>query len=187
MGMATGSVALALSPLEAAAAGRTISTLFQHFLDQPAAPFGDLVSGAIFNYNRMSPNLGTAGVLREGGLEEAVELGFKTIIDLRGPSENGVSEEAANASRIGVKRIHIPITTKIVAQEQINQFTAALDDPANYPILTHCASANRVGGMWVLYRVGHGIDPILAIEEARGCGLKSREAPVRQMLGLPPV
>ena len=123
--------------------------------------------------------------MRHGGLQEAVKLGFKTIIDLRGSDERGVKEEETRAQQMGILRLHIRITDRITPQDQVDQFTAALNNSDQYPILAHCASANRVGGLWALYRAGQGVDPIIAIAEARGCGLTSREAPVREMLGLP--
>jgi len=174
--------------LPSAATGRTsrVGLPFRHFADQPPAPFGSQVSTAIVNYNRASPNIGTAGLLKDGGLNEAMALGFKTIIDLRGGSEAGVTEEEAEAEELGIRRYHVPVTTRRIAQTLLDRFAAIIEEPAYYPILAHCVSANRASAMWALYRAGRSVDPIVAIEEARAGGLTSREATVRDMLSLPP-
>jgi protein tyrosine/serine phosphatase len=49
-------------------------------------------------------------------------------------------------------------------------------DPANSPVYIHCASANRVGAMWLIKRVvDDGWDVDRATQEAERIGLTSRE------------
>ena len=68
------------------------------------------------------------------------------------------------------------------------EFAKIVEDPANYPILLHCESSNRVGAMWALYRASKGVPNEIAIEEGRQVGLKtSREPAVREMLGMEPL
>lgn len=148
------------------------------------APFGDKVSAAIVNYDRASPVIGTAGLLKGNGVAEAKALGFKTIVDLRGPDEGTAAERAA-AKAAGIAYIGIPVTTKAPAPAQVPTFAKIVEDPDNWPILVHCVSANRVGAMWALYRASRGVPAEVAIEEGRATGLRgSREAAVRQQLGL---
>lgn len=154
-------------------------------LAEPAqAPFGDKVSAAIVNYDRASPVIATAGLLTGDGVAEAKALGFKTIVDLRGPEEGTAAEEAA-AKAAGIAYLSIPVTTKAPAPAQVPAFAEVVENPDNWPVLVHCVSANRAGAMWALYRAWRGVPAEIAIEEGRAAGLGgSREAAVRQQLGL---
>ena len=65
----------------------------------------------------------------------------------------------------------------------IGEFARVVEDPNNAPLLVHCASANRVGAMWTLYRVRQGIPLAIALEEGRTAGLRpDREAELRKRL-----
>jgi uncharacterized protein (TIGR01244 family) len=150
------------------------------------APFGDKVIAALINYNRATPFIGTSGKYDPSAAAEIKALGFATAIDLRAQSEEGVPETAQAVQAAGLKYINIPVTTKAPTDDQIKEFARLVEDPSNYPILVNCHSANRVGAMWALYRVGAGVPVEVAIEEGRTTGLKpSREAAVRERLGAP--
>ncbi len=151
----------------------------------PEAPFGDKVSDAILNYNRATPNIATAGRYGPIAVAEVKALGFVTIVDLRGPEEEGVAANVAVAKAVGLKHFSIPVTTKAPRDAQVSQFAAIVEDRDNHPILVNCVSANRVGAMWALYRAQAGVSAEVAVEEGRTAGLKSREAAVRERLGLP--
>ena len=155
------------------------------FAGSPQAPFGDKVSAAILNYNRATPHIATAGTYGPVAVAEVKALGFATVVDLRGPEEEGVAANLAAAKAAGLKHFSIPVTTKAPGDAQVRQFAAIVEDRANYPILVNCVSANRVGAMWALYRAQAGIPAEIAVEEGRTAGLKSREAAVRERLGLP--
>jgi len=139
------------------------------------APFGGAVSPAIVNYNRVAPYVANGGLLLKGGLEEAQQLGFKLIIDLRRPDENGVEEEGRAARRLGIAYRNIPFLPGEKAWASVSEYGAAIEDDENYPILAHCVSSNRSGAIWALCRARQGVPPLIAIEEGRAAGLKSRE------------
>jgi protein tyrosine phosphatase (PTP) superfamily phosphohydrolase (DUF442 family) len=152
-----------------------------------AAPFGDATRGSLLNYSRVAPAVATVGRPQIAGLDTAKALGFSHFIDLRQPDEPGVVEEAAHAARIGLKRTALPMPSdpKLVPAF-IVQLAALLEDASGYPILLGCGSANRSAAAWTLYRARRGVPPMVAIEEGRAAGMTSREALVRQVLGLPP-
>lgn len=162
-----------------------VSAPYDVSLTAEQAPFGDAVSADIVNYSRAAPYVAVAGALKGDGVAEAKRLGFRLIIDLRQPAEEGVAENAAQAEALGMKRLQLPFTSDDTVAAQIDVLEAAFDDAANYPILLHCASANRAAAVWALYRARLGVDPITALEEARAIGPKSREPFVREQLGLP--
>ncbi len=151
----------------------------------PQAPFGDKVSAAIFNYNRATPHIATSGTYGAGAVGEVKALGFATVIELRGADEKGVDANAMAAKAAGLTYIQIPVTTRAPSDEQVRLFARAVENPANFPILVNCVSANRTGAMWALYRAQAGVPAEIAVEEGRTAGLKSREPAVRARLGLP--
>lgn len=148
------------------------------------APFGDKVSADITYYNRAAPGIATAGLIQGNGVAEAKALGFKVIVDLRGPAE-GLEPEQAAAAKAGIAYVNIPVTTATPSDAQIAEFARVVENAGNHPVLVHCHTANRVGAMWALYRAAKGVPGEIAVEEGRAAGLKSREAAVRAKLGLP--
>lgn len=176
-----------LSALVGFATALTLTPAAAAVAAAPEAPFGDKVSEAITNYNRATPFIGTSGRYGPTSVAEVKALGFATIIDLRGPDEEGVAANAAAAKAAGLRYIAIPVTEKAPTEAQVQTFAQVVEDPANYPILVNCHSANRVGAMWALYRAQAGIPAEIAVEEGRTAGLTSREPAVRARLGLPPL
>lgn len=165
----------------------TISSTHAFAEDIAEAPFGDQVSTDITNYSRAAPYVGIAGKLEVSGVAEAQQLGFKVIIDLRRPDEDGVSEEIAEAARLGITYHNIPLAKDATAWDQVDSVAGLLANRSNYPVLVHCGSANRAGAVWALYRTRQGVPGLIAIEEGRAVGLTSREAQVRELLELDPL
>lgn len=167
-------------------APKALSPLFEIDENRPGAPFGDQITLDIVNYSRVAPNVGLAGRLTEAGVREAKMHGFALIIDLRQPDEDGVELEQRIAGNIGLPYRNIPLSADETAWNEVDVIFELLRDNTHYPVLIHCGSANRAGAFWTLYRTRDGVDPIVAIEEGRAGGMRSREKQVRMLLGLPP-
>lgn len=151
------------------------------------AVFGNDMPNIVKNYLRATPYIGTGGLIDPSGLGILKSLGFKTIVNLN-TAEEGATEEAALAKAAGLQFVSLAVPTKAPTPEQVAEFAKIAENPENYPILLHCESSNRVGAMWALYRASKGVPPEIAVEEGRAVGLKtSREAAVREQLGLPPL
>lgn len=134
------------------------------------------------NYTRLKPHVATAGLLRDGAIPVLKALGFATIVDLRSPAE-GIGAEQQAAAAAGLRYVNIPVTGGVPTDAQVAEFARIVEDPNNAPLLVHCASANRVGAMWTLYRVRQGIPLAIALEEGRTAGLRpDREAELRKRL-----
>lgn len=131
----------------------------------------------IQNYTRVAPYVALSGRPGEDGVAAASDTGFRTMIDLRQPDEEGVAAEAAAAEKAGLHYLSMPMPTEASEAEQfMDAVSAVLNDPSAYPILLTCGSANRSAAAWALYRTRMGIPASTAIEEARAAGLTSREA-----------
>lgn len=180
-------LAAAIAGCAASSPTREIASAFAVEEGRATAPFGGDVSPNIVNYTRVAPNVGLAGRLTAAGVEEAHELGFSLVIDLRQPDEDGVDTQKEIVRRIGLRYENIPLASDETAWRQVDRVIALLDDDANFPVLIHCGSANRAGALWALYRARQGVQPIVAIEEGRAGGMTSRETLVRELLELPPL
>ncbi len=149
-------------------------------------PASDRVSPAITYYRRVTPQIAAAGLLREGALADLKSLGFAMIVDLRGPQERSEAEQRAAAAN-AIRYANIPVTTAVPTDAQIVEFSRLVEDAGNYPMIVHCASANRVGAMWALYRAARGTPFDTALSEGRAIGMQPpREQAVRERLARPP-
>lgn len=146
-------------------------------------PFGDQVNETIFNYNRTTPHIATSGKLHQGGVAHVKELGFTSIVDLRTPPE-GIDDERKEAEQAGLRYLNIPIGKEAPARQDLDRFQQWVENPDNHPTLVHCASANRVGTLWAMYRLRQGIPLEEVLLEGRTIGMKeSREAQVIEFAG----
>jgi protein tyrosine phosphatase (PTP) superfamily phosphohydrolase (DUF442 family) len=69
----------------------------------------------------------------------------------------------------------------------VSEFSRIVEDAAHSPLLVHCASGNRVGAMWALYRARKGVAVAVAMEEGRRIGMQQARADaVLQRLGQSP-
>jgi uncharacterized protein (TIGR01244 family) len=143
---------------------------------RPAALPASWAGDEVMNYRRVEAGLATANLITVAAIPKLAEAGFKTIIDLRSPSESGVSEEAAAAQRNGLRYVNIPVTLSTLTGESVRKVADVLDQSANRPVLMHCASGNRVGAVMELYREDiHGMNHEAARNEARAIGLQAPE------------
>lgn len=100
--------------------------------------------------------------------------GFRTIINLREPSEYDAVAEAAEARRLGLRYLSIPFRTADPKEEAVDEFLAVMKDRKIWPAFVHCGSGNRVAALWMIHRVVvDGWEFRDAEHEARLIGLKS--------------
>jgi uncharacterized protein (TIGR01244 family) len=100
--------------------------------------------------------------------------GFRTIVNLREPSEFDAAAEEAAARDAGLRYVNIPVKTADPKFEQADAVMKVLSDPQIFPVFFHCGSGNRVGAFWMIRRVlvdGWAVEA--AEKEAVEIGLKS--------------
>ncbi len=116
----------------------------------------------------------SAGTPSTEQLGEIADLGFKTVVNLQTDAE-GIDGEEDVVKSLGLTYVHIPIISTDIRDDQIRKFSETLTNPDNYPMLIHCRSANRVGGLLLLHQVlNKDVDVSVALPEARRAGLKAR-------------
>jgi uncharacterized protein (TIGR01244 family) len=130
----------------------------------------------IVNYTRVDAVVACGGATETSALDGLKADGFKTVINLRMPTEAGANIEAnsAHAKQVGLNYVSIPFNGQQPDPKAVDTFLATIANKANQPVFIHCGSASRVGGMWLIKRVlqdGWAIDK--ATEEAKLIGLRS--------------
>ncbi len=130
----------------------------------------------ISNYTQVDAVVACGGATEISALDGLKKDGFKSVINLRTASERGanIEENRARAEALGLKYLHIPFNGGAPENKTFDDFLTAIADKSNQPVYIHCASANRVGAVWLAKRVlqdGWAIDK--ATEEARLIGLSA--------------
>lgn len=105
---------------------------------------------------------------------QASKGGVKTVINLRTASEQPDFDERATVEGLGLTYLHLPFNGEAELTDDVFARSREMLKTAQRPILLHCASANRVGALWLAHRV---LDGGLTIEQAKAeakvVGLKS--------------
>ena len=130
----------------------------------------------ISNYTQVDAVVACGGATETSALEGLKNDGFKAVINLRTATERGanIDENRARAESLGLKYLHIPFNGSAPENKTFDDFLTAIADKSNQPVYIHCASANRVGAVWLAKRVlQDGWSTEKATEEARLIGLSA--------------
>jgi uncharacterized protein (TIGR01244 family) len=130
----------------------------------------------ITNFTRVDAVVACGGATETSALKGLREDGFKTIINLRQPSEAGanIEQNMAEAKQLGLNYLNIPVNGQSPDPKSLDQFLEAIAKKENQPVYVHCASASRVGAFWLAKRVlQDGWTVEKATEEAKLIGLRS--------------
>lgn len=112
----------------------------------------------------------------EQDLKTFAALGVKTVLNLRTSEEmEGVEfNESEKVAELGMDYITIPMGRELPSDEDLQAMFQTIDRAEEAPVLVHCASSNRVGTIWSLYRANRADLPAdEAIEEGRAAGMRS--------------
>ncbi len=103
------------------------------------------------------------------------QKGIQRVITLRTDGEVDW-DEAAKIKQAGIEFVQVPFRLPdSLTDEVFDKVRKLLREHDRKPTLLHCGSANRVGAVWLAYRVLDEKVPLKkAIEEAREVGLRSR-------------
>lgn len=139
------------------------------------------------NYQLIRPDVATAGQPSEAALLKLKEMGFRVVIDLRAPEE-GIAAERAVVEKAGLRYVSVPVTTKTFSRADAAKVAQVLDEKGRGPVLLHCATANRVGGLWTVMEAAKGRLYEDAEKEGVQIGLHSEamKAAVKRVLGIDP-
>lgn len=130
----------------------------------------------VANFTRVDATVACGGAAEVAALDALKKDGFKTVINLRVATEPGanIEENQARAKDLGLNYVHIPFSAGSPDPKVIDTFLATIAVKANQPVFVHCASANRVGAVWLAKRVlqdEYSIEK--ATQEAKAIGLSN--------------
>ncbi len=123
------------------------------------APSKPTAVAGVVNFTRLDATVACAGATNASAVPELKQMGFVSIVNLRRPTEEGanVDAERAAADAAGIKYFHLPFTAPKSPDENVDgtvqEFLNVVGNPANQPVLIHCASGGRAAGMWMVKRV----------------------------------
>ena len=108
------------------------------------------------NFHQVNENLYRGAQPPRGGLKKLFELGIKTVINLRGASED-TRKEQAEAEASGMRYFNIPMSSLgRPTDEQVERALAIIDARENWPVFVHCQrGADRTGVIIAVYRISH--------------------------------
>lgn len=112
----------------------------------------------------------------EADMKAYSDKGVKVVINLRmdGELENLGFDEAKTVEALGMKYVHVPMGREVPKTSDLERIFSALDGAGDAPVLLHCASSNRVGMIWSIYRAKrNGMSLEDAIADGRAAGMKS--------------
>ena len=105
---------------------------------------------------------------------QAKKDGVKTVINLRQAAEIKDFDEKQVVEAEGLLYVNLPFERPAELTDAVFDTVREHLKTAKRPILLHCGSANRVGAVWLPYRVlDGGLTYDEALEEAKTVGLKS--------------
>jgi uncharacterized protein (TIGR01244 family) len=121
------------------------------------AACGPLLAGeeeaGILNATSPGPGILFGGQPTEAQLQALAADHYKTVIDLRGPTENRGYDESAVARAAGLEYVPIPVTGETLQEtETFDHFIQVFRD-SEKPVLVHCASGGRVAALYYAWLV----------------------------------
>ena len=105
----------------------------------------------------------------------AGEAGIRTVVSFRRPQELEQLDfdEPALVEKLGMRFVNIPVMPNSFSKDDVDRLASVLDETKG-PVLLHCGSSNRVGGVWATYLVQHrGLELEEALRLGQSAGLKS--------------
>lgn len=110
---------------------------------------------AVKNFTRVDATLACGGALSGDAIASIKQAGFKSIVNLRAATEEGANVEAHKraAEQAGLTYIWLPFVVASPDPAKVDAFLAAAVDPANQPMLLHCARGVRASMFWAIKRV----------------------------------
>jgi len=96
---------------------------------------------------KVNDDLSIAGQISAEELRKIAIEGFKSVLNLRDPDENGFfHDEKQQAEIVGLEYVNIPLNSQAPNQELTAEAILEIDHLPK-PILIHCAGGARAGGI----------------------------------------
>lgn len=113
----------------------------------------------------------------EGAIDRFAREGGAMVIDLRTHQGGDAPafDEKLRVESQGMRYVHVPMSPKTFSSEDVERFARAIEQ-ADGPVLVHCGTSNRVGGMWAAYLARfQGVAEEDAIRAGKAAGMRSED------------
>jgi uncharacterized protein (TIGR01244 family) len=154
--------------------------------DTAAIPVGALVPATSIELHAPRAGLYTSGQPAAGDWQAIAARGVTTVVNLRTAEEMQGRDEAAEVRAAGMRYVSIPVAGAAGLTDQAADALAVALHAAPGPVLVHCHSGNRAGGLLAITAVR---DERMPVEDAlalgRAAGMTSTEARVRDVIQAP--
>jgi uncharacterized protein (TIGR01244 family) len=128
------------------------------------------------------PTLYTSGQPASGDWRAFADAGVRTVINLRPASEMPGRDERAEVEAIGLRYVELPVSAVADITSENAKALSALLAAADGPVLLHCGSGNRAGGLLAVAMAQNGLPTPAALALGRSAGMKSSEARAREVI-----
>ena len=150
--------------------------------ETPAPTPTKITVAGVTNFTKIDESFASGGAVKPEAAADLKARGYAAVLNLRSADEPGanVDQEADAVRAAGMKYIHIPTSrTSTLVQPAIDQFLAAVADPANRPLFFHCGGGSRAAGFWMIKRVridGWTVDRAAIEADALGISATLKDA-----------
>jgi protein tyrosine/serine phosphatase len=136
-----------------AAAGVALLLLLTAFASAQEAGGGE---AGLPRFQQVSASLSRGGQPRAGGIRRLAELGFNTVVNLRGASERTRADEA-EARALGLRYFNLPLPVwGRPDDERVRRVVELVAAPESGRVFVHCKDGvDRTGTIVALYRISH--------------------------------
>ncbi len=127
---------------------------------------------------KINDDLTVTGQVTPEQLQEAAQEGFKSVLNVRAPDEEGfLANEEQLAGQAGLVYKNIPVTKEAINDELTTRVLAEIDALPK-PALIHCATGMRSGAMALMnVATRSGMNARDAMEKAQSMGFDCNSEP----------
>lgn len=123
-----------------------------------------------------------AGQPATGDWSALAASGIRTVINLRPQAELQGRDERAEVAAAGMRYVELPVSGPADITLENAQALSRLLAQADGPVLVHCASGNRVGGLLAVAMAQSGMPASAALDFGRSAGMTSIEGRTREVI-----
>lgn len=120
---------------------------------------------------KINDELTVAGQVTPEQLQQAAQEGFKSILNLRSPDEEGYwRDEQQQAEALGLRYVNIPVKVDTLTEDKTTEVLEQINALPK-PLLLHCYKEMRAGAMALMnIATRQGLTPEQAFEKAHEIG-----------------
>ena len=127
---------------------------------------------------RLNDAITVTGQLTEEQLKQAVQEGFRSVLNLCAPEEESVLPgEKEKAEGVGLVYVNIPVRKAAISDDLTTRVLSEIDRLPK-PVLLHCASGMRASAMGFMHgATRQGLSAEKAMEQAHALGFDCSSEP----------